>query len=277
MFSFFKRSKKDTSEAGGNNVSSSKEKRGKDKVGTKSDIAVMCKNSPGQRTESVETSSSSSSSESRLPENVSGNANAVAASPPVMSETTAKSDQKIFDKNHSDPNQVSNPSKVTMESRQTNPAVPLCMPISYANALKVDTKPVRSGVKPCGHGTVAIAPKVPDLISKRELCTPPSSPEMGSKPKYSKVNVAGSNSENAVLGAKQKLKGEQQNGIPSDTVRASLKLQFEVPKNALNVANKFGGDASQYARPNHNNEDMYVITVTCVIDFIRTNVVIALI
>lgn len=261
MFSFFKRSKKDTSETSSNSSSSSKEKHGKDKVGIKYDITAMCKNNPGQRTESLETSSSLSSSESRLPENISGNVSAVVASTPVMSETTAKSDQKFFEKNHSDPNEVSNPSKAIMESRQINPVVPICTPMVYANALKVDTKPVRGGVKPCGHGIVAIAPKVPDLISKRELCTPPSSPEMGCKPKNSKVNVAGSNSENAVLGEEYQLKGQQLNGLSSDTVRASLKLQFEVPRNTVNVANKFCGEAGQDSGQYHSYEDMYVIII----------------
>lgn len=228
MFSFFKRAKKEPGESG----TSPKEKRVKDKakdsaaVASKPDSTVsMCKNNSGQRTESVETSPKSASSESRLPEIASGNA-----------VVTAKSE-------HSEPNVISNfPSDVAMESRRS-------LPISYANVV---SKPSRSGVKPCGHGTVAIAPKVPDFVGKRELCTPPSSPEMGSQPKYSKVGTraASNDLDNAANTVHLK-----QNGLASDTVRGALKLQFEVPKN---VANKFCGDANQYGGANHSHEDMYV-------------------
>lgn len=91
-----------------------------------------------------------------------------------------------------------------------------------------------SGVKPCGHGTVAVSPKIPWLQGGRRdnSSTPPESPKPEAKRKLSDTFDAIPEKEDKLR------KGDLDNGTPSelfkrqvnnDTVMGSMKLHVELP------------------------------------------------
>ncbi|KAK4882817.1 hypothetical protein RN001_006136 [Aquatica leii] len=188
MFSFFRRATN----------GSNKEKKSKDKASSKNDNALptsavieTCKNKVSQKPETAIQGGKSDVifdvlTECRLPENEK-------QAGVISNESAAKIITKIDESIDTNINLVDS-AKCDMESSQilcNETANQISPPIitSYANVVKNDTEQRRSSVKPCGHGTTAIVPKIP---SKRDMKaeTPPSSPDLGAaaRPKYRRVH-----------------------------------------------------------------------------------------
>lgn len=76
-----------------------------------------------------------------------------------------------------------------------------------------DVKNVRN-VKPCGHGTIAIQPRIPILSSRRDSLTPPESPKSELKNPYKKQKNDDNSSDDS---------------LQNDTINASMKIKLNLP------------------------------------------------
>ncbi|KAF5276036.1 hypothetical protein FQA39_LY00832 [Lamprigera yunnana] len=187
MFNFFKRA------ANGSN----KEKKSKDKASSKNESVLpstspseMCKNKITQISDSLAKSGKSDVSldavaKCGLKENKVNDAGmnsdeSIAKITAVKDETA---DTNINLNNRKCDMEVSQ-AGINKKCNQMRPSI-----TSYASIVKNDNQQRRSSVKPCGHGTLAIAPKIPSKWDTK-LETPPSSPDLEARPvlKYRRVN-----------------------------------------------------------------------------------------
>lgn len=248
MFSFFKRTRKDQE----SNGIKDKDKKSKEKNSTKDDNASptsvpkdMCKNKLTQKSESALQSGNINVTpnivpESRLRENGIETVRATSSD-----EVTAKNEKKVTVTNETiEPNlpktsntaSFSETTKKSMEVSQNGPVKHSPSPVtSYASAVKNEIQQRRNSVKPCGHGTVAIAPRIPSPSNKRDMGsdTPPSSPDLnlGAKPKYRRVHSYEHSPPDKQHNL-DKLKNGRAPHIDdpiSDTVRAAIKLKVDLP------------------------------------------------
>lgn len=273
MFSFFKKAKKDSESNG-----SSKEKKSKEKVLFK-DLGIlstgvgkeMCKN------KTLETGSASQSgnisvipggrsefellqNENDLPEVQSDDL--IAKTSKTVNAANERNETNLIETIPDLCNFLSN-SVEDMEGRQSvnnNATKQIPAPItSYANALRNDTQQRRISVKPCGHGTVAIAPKIP--IKREQHITPSSSPELssGAKPKYRRVHSDELPLSNFKKGAKNK-RGDDESF--SSTIKSVMQLRVELP----NLNKVLSNDAQKLVNGTQNEPEKYVIKIIiCII------------
>lgn len=143
--------------------------------------------------------------------------------------------------------------KIDANSRSANPDAPATMcddnattlnaNTSHANMLKKPEPMVErrgSGVKPCGHGTTAIAPWVAVLGHRNDnACTPPSSPVLEAKKALKVV-------QNGLAGNASKEEKDEK-----DTVTASMKLHVNLPITSSEKTSQGNGVENQV--------EMYVI------------------
>lgn len=131
------------------------------------------------------------------------------------------------------------------ETKTINNNDPTTMSVSskaqvYANMLRtIDSSPPpresKGGVKPCGHGTVAIAPKIPLAINRRENpISPPDSPKAEYRNKlplfYKSPNEFGKNEMLHNRNNNSAPKYELVNTQPmNDTVTGVMKLRVDIP------------------------------------------------
>lgn len=233
MFSFFRKSKKDSdSSAGGAN------KKHKDKENSASPARnhkEMCKNNITiQNVESAPQCANVSvvpsvATEVALPKTVEPETASESGGETEIAETKTKND---------DPSE--NATMSVSSKAQT-----------YSNMLKETSRGGR--VKPCGHGTIAVAPKIPLPMNKRDNTdTPPGSPkaEMRNKlPFYKPPNEV----------AKTELL-HKNNGLPkyelvktqpmNDTVTGVMKLRVDIPSPPVTQSN---------STPPIDNAEKYVI------------------
>lgn len=229
MFSFFRKSKKDSDSNG-----SVTNKKHKDKESSKENSASparnhkeMCKNN--QTIQNVESAPQcanvsvvpSVATEVALPKTVETETASVSGGETETIETKTKND---------DPSE--NAAMSVSSKAQT-----------YANMLRaLDTPKEASrggGVKPCGHGTVAIAPKIPLAFGKRDNPeTPPDSPkaEMKNKlPFYKPPNEVAKTEQlhkNNSLPKYELVKTQPIN----DTVTGVMKLRVDIPSPPISTA-----------------------------------------
>lgn len=233
MFSFFRRSKKDSESHG---TKENKDKKNKDACKENSASPSrkhkeMCKNNiTMQNFESAPHSASVTS--------VLGDATEVLC--PNFSETESASvsggeAEKI------DSNATNETPTDKMMDWNTNRKEVSARANTYANmlrALESQKEPRESrgsGVKPCGHGTVAVQPKIPlPQASKRdEASTPPESPKPGVIRKLSGTAQSISAKEDKLRNAGQE-NGPVDNIFKrqanNDTVTGIMKLRIDIPQ-----------------------------------------------
>lgn len=180
MFNFFKRSKKDP-EAGSSK--DNREKRIKQDVVEENRTSPvrgrkdMCKNKTTtvQKVESAPQggceTSPSFTTESGLRENI------IEKSAPVSS-----GDEVTASAHKNDPNPPNS------DANSANADTAEAINIKMFKKPEAEVKNTRN-VKPCGHGTVAIQPRIPILINRREnSVTPPESPKADTKHFYRRLN-----------------------------------------------------------------------------------------
>lgn len=245
MFSFFRRSKKDTEAHNGSKEN--KDKRSKDKDSNKgspvspsrSKQKETCKNTSNSTTQNYESAPqyASVTSVPTVAAEIAGPKSLDSASAGVSGDNF----HAEFEKIDTNPTNESSDLQNTMEyngSASSNKGV-ATKTHNYANMLKA-LEPVREGrgggVKPCGHGTVAISPKIPILqAAKRDNSnTPPESPKQ--ELSRIKLTVAEPDEMNESISAKvaDLRKTEQENGTKdnlyiNDTVTGVMKLRVDVP------------------------------------------------
>lgn len=248
MFNFFKRSKKDP-EAGSSR--DAKEKRSKDFVEENRTSPVrgrkdMCKNKTTvQKVESAPQggceTSPSIATESGLRENIEKSA------PVSGDEVTASAVKNDPNPTNSDAN---SPIVDTVE----------------AHASKMFRKPepeVKStrNVKPCGHGTLAIQPRIPILINRREnSVTPPESPKSDVKHFYRRLNSNESSNDTEKTASRR-----TENKPNEDTVSASMKIRFDLPSISSPAATLLTNsitENSAVASRNTKDNEKYVTYLT---------------
>ncbi|KAL3277423.1 hypothetical protein HHI36_012771 [Cryptolaemus montrouzieri] len=156
MFGFFKRAKKETER-------SKEDKRGKDPLKGQSQEWQAIKAGEGS-------CKNTAKSESALEGNTQSLPNALSSSASVeLRENCAVSDVARSNENC----ETNDFSCTNMNVKNTDQRHQM----SYAGAVKIPEP--RQSIKPCGHGTVAIVPRVPISGSKREnSSTPPASPKL---------------------------------------------------------------------------------------------------
>lgn len=240
MFSFFKRSKKDTETHNG--PKENKDKKSKDKDSSKENTASpsrkqkeMCKNnSTPQNFESAPQCASVT--------NVPTVATEVAGPKTLEIVSASASGAKIpAEVEIIDPNPTNETSDLqnTMEfnGSASNRGVASRAQM-YGNMLK-SLEPIREGrgggVKPCGHGTVAVSPKIPILqAAKRDNSnTPPESPKQELKFRLTSKpdQISESISTKATELRKTEESGTKDNLYKdmNDTVTGVMKLRVDVP------------------------------------------------
>lgn len=169
MFSFFRRSKKD--------IDSGKEKKNREKSksenGLDSNVSKeMCKNISIQKLDNELQSGNinvmpNNRSEFQLCKDEKSSARVTNTQQNAKDENNlitinGKTDTNFS--NESNFNNFSNSANLVMDVRQNLSETVKNQPptvTSYANMVKSDTQQRRSSVRPCGHGTIAIAPKIP--------------------------------------------------------------------------------------------------------------------
>lgn len=193
MFSFFRRSKKDQSE----NKEKKKEKSpAQDAVAHTNDNGNTSddkgKNNPGKLEVAPQGGQITATS------NVATESGIVERPPqPFLNESTLKRDRYRTDDQSncilsgtnrlSEREQVRNletpPADHNWKPKSVQKKTMEEKPISYATILrKAEPSRVGHSVKPCGHGTVAITPKIPVAATRRNSsATPPSSPKLDVK------------------------------------------------------------------------------------------------
>lgn len=173
MFSFFKRSKKETESK------ENKEKRANEYYEDALPTLDMCKNKA-----EISPQGGKQQSSIVLPEIAVWESGAILVSGDVVSET----------------NDASNLSSENLQNESMNRGN---VAFTYANMLRKSelAKEGKSqSVKPCGHGTVAIAPRVPPSAARRENnATPPDSPKTDVKVNHFKSKNSPARSDDAIL------------------------------------------------------------------------------
>ncbi|XP_018331433.1 protein FAM184A-like isoform X2 [Agrilus planipennis] len=142
---------------------------------------------------------------------------------------SVENEQKITKTIETDPDasDMEVPAKTTPESAVNVHTTPF----SYASILKTPEKKISHSVKPCGHGTLAVSPRIPVQYGKRnDIKTPPPSPELGVRPKFSRSsskddNSGQSDSEGGKSETRAKIKDDGR-----DTVTGVMRVRFDLPK-----------------------------------------------
>lgn len=188
MFNFFRRSKKDV-DAGPSREKKSKEKELKNSPGL--NHKDMCKNKSLEKFESapqggIETSPNILT-ESELREN--------------NEESAIVTGVEVI---------TANPLINEMNIKETNTKLP------YLNGMKKNESEIKNvrNVKPCGHGTIAIQPRIPTLSARRHSnsLTPPESPKTEMKHPYKKDDI-----------------NDGQLKTDKNTISASMKIKLNHP------------------------------------------------
>lgn len=237
MFSFFKRSKKDpeTHHAAKEN----KDKKTKDKDSSKENNTA-----PRKQKEMCKNNSATSHNFESAPQ--------CASVTDVLTTATEVAGPKIFETVAASassgatlPAEIEtidpNPTNETMEFNGSASKRSVANKAQlYGNMLRT-LEPVREGrsggVKPCGHGTVAVSPKIPILATKRDNSnTPPDSPKQELMRIRLTNNKPDEISETVPTKATELRKTDQESGTKdnlykdiNDTVTGVMKLRVEVP------------------------------------------------
>lgn len=230
MFSFFRRSKKETDSS--TNSGSSSSKKSKDK-----ETAINASTSPA-RNNHKETCKNNIQNVESAPQcaNVSSVVvpSVVVATEVPLPKTVESETASVSSGGESSETNTKNDDTMSVSSKAQ----------VYANMLKTLDHPSKEtttnnnssrkgGVKPCGHGTVAIAPKIPLAINKQS--TPPDSPKAETRNKlpfyYKPPNETTNNTKPELLHNKNNnVKYELVKTQPiNDTVTGVMKLRVDIP------------------------------------------------
>lgn len=206
MFSFFRKSKKDS-----DSISGGVNKKHKDSASPARNHKDMCKNNI--TIENVESAPQCANVVATVATEVATLEQPESASATGIGDTVNDETNTKYD------NTSENATMSVSSKAQT-----------YTNMLRESSR--GGGVKPCGHGTIAIAPKVPLSINKRDTTdTPPGSPKAELRNKLPFYKTPNEIAKMELLHKNNGLqKYELVNTQPmNDTVTGVMKLRVDIP------------------------------------------------